>query len=163
MMRTVTRLRLAAGLYGLVFGFALATIGFIVFMRQSIIVEQISPYDFATTMTKLKAGAAEKGWYISEMDQLHGALIKAGAPDVSAVQVIEMCPPDHACDLLKSGKRSCLALLPCSVAVYQRNGKVYVASLNRGMIGRFFRHEAFGILKEVRNDEREILHLAVSR
>jgi uncharacterized protein (DUF302 family) len=82
-----------------------------------------------------------------------------GAP----VEVIELCHPDYACQILKSGKRSCLAMMPCSVAVYERDGHVYVASLNRGLIGRFFRREAAGVLRKVRADEPEILRLAATR
>ena len=162
-MRTVSRLRLSYGLYGLVFGIAFATIAFVTIMRQGLIVERESPLDFATTVRTIKTNAAAKGWTVSEMESVHSALLKAGAPDIAAVEVIEMCPSDHACQILRSGKRSCLAMVPASVAVYERNGRVYMATLNRGLIGRFYRHEAFGILKEVRTDERDILQMIAAR
>jgi len=78
-------------------------------------------------------------------------------------KVIELCHPHYACELLRSGKRSCLAMMPCSIAVYEKYGQVYVASLNRGLVGRFFRREAAGVLGKVRADERESLRLAAVR
>jgi len=54
-------------------------------------------------------------------------------------------------------------MMPCSIAVYEKYGQVYVASLNRGLVGRFFRREAAGVLGKVRADERESLRLAAVR
>jgi uncharacterized protein (DUF302 family) len=103
---------------------------------------------------------SRRGWNVSRIEHLRGALAQSEDLKDARIEVIELCHPGYACQILRSGKRSCLAMMPCSVAVYERDGHVYVASLNRGLVGRFFRREAAGVLRKVRADEHEILHLA---
>ncbi|MBK7930866.1 MAG: hypothetical protein IPJ98_26340 [Bryobacterales bacterium] len=37
--------------------------------------------------------------------------------------MIALCNEQYACSVLKSGKKSSLAMMPCSVAVYKEGGK----------------------------------------
>jgi uncharacterized protein (DUF302 family) len=162
-MRAVYRSNLASGLYGLFMGAGITLGTFIIFMHGAIITEQRSPYDFATTVQIISTNAINRGWKVSRVEDFRAALAQMEDLKRAPVEVIELCQSDYACQILKSGKRSCLAMMPCSVAVYEKDGHVYVASLNRGLVGRFFRREAAGVFRQVRADEREILRLAVAR
>ena len=162
-MRAVYLSNLASGLYGLFMGAGITLGTFIMLMRGTIITEQRSPYDFATTVQIISTNAVNRGWKVSRVEDFRAVFAQAEDLKRARIEVIELCHPDYACEIFRSGKRSCLAMMPCSVAVYEKDGHVYVASLNRGLVGRFFRREAAGALRKVRADEREILRLAVAR
>jgi uncharacterized protein (DUF302 family) len=162
-MRSVYLSNLAWGLYGLFMGAGITLSAFLMLMHGAIITEQRSPYDFATTVQVISTNAANRGWKVSRVEDFGAVLAQGEDLNGAPVEVIELCHPDYARQILNSGKPSCLAMMPCSVAVYEREGHVYVASLNRGLVGRFFRLEAASVLRKVRADEKEILRLAAKR
>lgn len=162
-MKSALRGNLAWGLYGAFIGSAATLATVIMLLHGAILIERRSPHDFATTVQTISANAERLGWKVSKVEDFEYAPETAEELRKAPVAVIELCHPGHACNILKSGKRSCMAMMPCSVAVYERDGQVYVASVNHGLIGRFFRLEAAGVLRKVRADEREILRLAALR
>ena len=156
-MKSIYRSSVAWGLYGFGIGVGITLAVVILVMRLSLIHEQPSPHDFQSTVQAITTNAVNRGWHVSTPAGLREALMKSEDLPPGAVTVLELCHSDYACQMLKSHKKSSLAMMPCTLAVYERDGRVYVASLNRSMIGRFFRREAAGVLRKVRNDEKEIL------
>jgi uncharacterized protein (DUF302 family) len=153
-MRLNFRSNVAWGLYGLLLGAGAMSSLFIGLIRISIIQEERSPYNFTETVQAITANAVNRGWKVTTVDSVQARL--AAESGSGPVQVLELCHAEYACQLARSGRRSCLAMMPCSVAIYERNGQVYVASLNRGLVGRLYRREAADVLRKVRADEREI-------
>ena len=157
-MKSIYRSNTAWALYGFGIGVGITVSALIVTMRISLIHEQPSPHDFQTTVQAITANAVKKGWHVSPAAGLRDAVLTAQDLPPGAVTVLELCHSEYAGEMLRSHKRSSLAMMPCTIAVYERDGKVYVASLNRSMIGRFYRREAAGVLRQVRRDENEILN-----
>ena len=54
-------------------------------------------------------------------------------------------------------------MAPSTLVVYEQAGQVYVASVNTGLIGRFFRRDAAGPMQRKRSDEKEILRFLENR
>ena len=159
-MSAVGRSNLMYGLGGIFLGAVVAFVIFVPTMRRAIIQEGQSPYDFPTTVNTIRANAAGMGWTVSRVEDFQDMLARVKEPAMTRLQVIELCNADYAGEMLSCKKSSCVAMMPCAIAVYERDGQVYVASLNRGLIGRLFRREASTVMGKVRADEREILRFA---
>ncbi len=98
---------------------------------NNVIIEQVSPFDVATTVEKLVAAATLKNWQNPAVHNLQQSLAKAGK-EVRPVQVVEICKPEYSGVMLeKSDERIVSVMMPCRISVYQKeDGKTYVALLN---------------------------------
>ena len=113
----------------------------------------------AATVQTIVANATNHGWKVSKIYDFREALARPAKPKLAPIQVVELCQPDYAHELLKSGKNRFVAtMMPCAVAVYEKeDGKVYVASMNVGLMGRLFGGEIRTIMGRVAQDDKEIL------
>jgi len=98
---------------------------------NQLIIEQLSPFDVATTVDKLVIAAGEKQWQNPAVHNLQQSLAKSGK-DVRPVQVIEICKPEYSGQMLeKSDERIVSIMMPCRISVYEKeDGKTYIALLN---------------------------------
>lgn len=159
-MSAVGRSNLVYALGGIALGLLLAFVIFVPTIRRAIIQERQSPYDFATTVQTIRNNATELGWTVTNVEDFDAILAKVEDPSITQLQVVELCHHGYACEMLTCKKSSCVAMMPCTIAVYERDGHVYVATLNRGLIGRLYRKEAATVMRKVRADEREMLRFA---
>ncbi|HNW90356.1 MAG TPA: DUF302 domain-containing protein [Bacteroidales bacterium] len=101
-------------------------------MKESqIFIEQVSPFDVATTVEKIIKEAINRNWQNPAVHNLQQSLAKSGK-DVRPVQVIEICKPEYSGKMLeKNDERIVSVMMPCRISVYQKeDGKAYVALLN---------------------------------
>lgn len=147
----------AWGFYGLFLGAAFTIAIAVAWTRGAIIEEHESPFNFETTVQTIKDNAVHEGWRATPVEGMQTRLVEAGYDEPGRIEVIALCNEQYACSMLKSGKKSSLAMMPCSVAVYEKDGKVYVSTVNKGLMGRLFRNEAAVVLRHVRNDEDRML------
>lgn len=136
--------------------FALSTLSINVNAEQSkdMIIEVESPIGFQETITKLKSNAKELGWKVPKKwaKNFQKNLKYVTKVDVGRNLVIEMCEPWAAVKLLVHDKyKKFLAMMPCSVAVYEKsNGKTYISMMNMRMLGSVYEG------KEVKDLVREL-------
>ena len=99
--------------------------------KNRLIIEQLSPYDVATTVEKIIATAAKKDWQNPASHDLQQSLAKSGK-EVRPVQVIEICKPEYSGKMLeKSDERIASVMMPCRISVYEKaDGKTYISLLN---------------------------------
>jgi len=99
--------------------------------ENQIFIEQVSPFDVATTVEKLIAAAIQKEWQNPATHNLQQSLAKSGK-EVRPVQVIEICKPQYSGKMLeKSDERIVSVMMPCRISVYEKeDGKAYVTLLN---------------------------------
>jgi uncharacterized protein (DUF302 family) len=95
------------------------------------IIEQLSPYNVASTVEKLIETATNKNWQNPAVHNLQQSLAKSGK-EVKPVQVIEICKPEYSGKMLeKSDERISSVLMPCRISVYEKeDGRTYVALLD---------------------------------
>ena len=93
--------------------------------------EQVSLYDFDTTVEKLLTAAAQKEWNNPATHDLQQSLAKAGK-SVKPVKVIEVCKPKYSGLMLeKSDERIVSVMMPCRISVYLKDdGKTYVSQID---------------------------------
>jgi uncharacterized protein (DUF302 family) len=104
---------------------------------NQLIIEQLSPYDVATTVEKLIEAAVKKEWQNPANHNLQQSLAKSGK-NVRPVQVVEICKAEYSGNMLeKNHERISSILMPCRISIYEKeDGKTYVALLNMaGMTG----------------------------
>ena len=99
--------------------------------KNQFIIEQVSPYDVATTVEKLLSAASQKEWQNPAVHNLQQSLAKSGK-EVRPVQVIEICKPEYSGQMLeKNHERIVSVMMPCRISVYEKeDGKAYVALMN---------------------------------
>lgn len=159
-MSAVGRSNLVYALGGIALGLLVAFVTFVPTIRRAIIQERQSPYDFATTVQTIQDNAIGLGWTVTGVQDFDPILAQVEDPAITQLRVVELCHHGYASEMLTCKKTSCVAMMPCTVAVYERDGQVYVATLNRGLIGRLYRKEAATVMRKVRADEREMLQFA---
>ena len=98
---------------------------------NSLIIEQLSPYDFDRTVELLSEAAARKDWQMPALHDLQNSLAKAGKA-VKPVKVLEVCKPHYSGQLLeKNHERIVSVMMPCRISVYLKDdGKTYIALIN---------------------------------
>lgn len=162
---TMTRRNLYWALAGLVLGMAAAVIGIVLAAPGLMILEHRSPYDVKGTVQTIVSNATNQGWKVSKIYDFQKSLARPGEAQLAPIQVVELCQPDYARDLLRAGKNRFVAtMMPCAVAVYEKeDGHVYVASMNVGLMGRLFGGDIQATMDRVGRDDAKILDFAASR
>ena len=90
---------------------------------------------FDETVEKFELSVKEHNWKIPATHDLQKTMAKYGR-EVKPVKVFELCNPDHAGQILeKDGERIVSSLMPCRVAIYEKDdGKVYFSRMNSGLM-----------------------------
>lgn len=109
---------------------------------NEMIIEVESPLGFDATISKLKTNAKGLGWKVPKKwaKNFQKNLKHVTKIDIGKNLVIEMCEPYAAVALLVHDKyKKFLAMMPCSVAVYQKSdGKTYISMMNLRLVGTMF-------------------------
>lgn len=122
---------------GLVVGIALTLVAIIVILPGQMFVVKESKLEFKETIEAIEKSAAEYKWGIPHQYDLQ-ATLKSKGFDVKPINVISLCKPEHANEILsRSNERLASALMPCRIAVYEKDGKTYVSMLNSALFSKF--------------------------
>ncbi len=130
--------------------------------KNQLIVEQVSPFDVATTVEKLIEAATQKEWQNPATHDLQHSLAKSGK-DVMPVQVIEICKPEYSGYMLeKNHERISSILMPCRISVYQKeDGKTYVTLLNMAAIANGLPKDTANAINEASDESFEIVQSVI--
>lgn len=129
-----------------------------------------SPFGFEETIARIQhniEGNPElkaKGWALSGLRNPARA-IQADGGNVLPVQMIEVCSTKYSKPILKDDTVRFLSILmPCKVSVYKKNdGKVYIATMNAGLMGRMFGPKVGEIMAQVAEDQKLFLVMDPSK
>ncbi len=129
--------------------------------------EIASPYGFEETMTRVKANAKELGWKVPKTWKINFQknLQKTVKIDIGPNQVMGMCEPQAAADILKHDSLKQLAvMMPCKIAVYEKSdGKTYISIMNMNLLGAAFGNVVKGITTELAPQMEEMVTLKVKK
>ncbi len=97
-----------------------------------------SPMPFGETVQALQGSIRKAGWILPGSRRLNESLEKAEVHFPRKVQLIELCEPHHAAEVLAEDRRMA-CLMPCIFAVYEGDdGAVYVSMVNTRLMGKVF-------------------------
>jgi uncharacterized protein (DUF302 family) len=146
------------GLLGVVVGFLACLILVVAILPSQMIITQESRFDLAETVSRLEQSAKQNGWNVQSVWDVNQALAKKGKTLDARVQILKLCQPDYAQEILTTDRYvSCL--MPCSIAVWEDdNGKVYFSKMNVGLLGKLFGGNIARIMgQKVSQDEEKII------
>lgn len=128
-------------------------------MGEIMIHENQSPYDFDKTVEVITANAKAEGWMMPKVYDFQKSLLENKQPDPGKVKALKICHPEFASRLLsQDDSKFVAAMMPCSIAVYEKSdGKVYVSSMNMGLMSKMFSGVVGDTLAEVARVDSKIL------
>ena len=128
-------------------------------MGEMMVHEKQSPYEFDKTVEVITANAKAHGWIMPKVYDFQESLLKHKQPDPGKVKVLKICQPEYAGKMLsQDDSKFVAAMMPCSIAVYVKSdGKVYVSSMNMGLMSKMFSGVVGDTLAEVASDDAKIL------
>jgi len=147
---------------GFILGIAL-TIGLIVFLLPShMFVVKESKLNFNETVSAIEQSVVDNNWSMPHQYDLQATMKKHGF-EVKPVKVFSLCKPEHAYQILgSSDERLVSALMPCRVAVYEKDGKTYVSMLNSGLFSKFLGKKTSYVMKMASNENKQILQPVIN-
>lgn len=106
------------------------------------LIERQSPLDFESTLTRLEENAKAQGWKVPSKWKVdfQRNLKRVTGTDIGPNRVLKMCEPAAAAKLLvKDEYKQLTALMPCTIAVYEKSdGKTYISMMNLDMMGKMY-------------------------
>jgi len=123
-------------LSGLVVGVAITLLALFVILPKQMFVVNESKLGFDETVATIVKSAADNNWSVPHQYDLQAAMKKHDL-EVNPVTVFSLCKPDHSFEILKRDEeRLVSALMPCRIAVYEKNGKTFISMLNSGLFSK---------------------------
>jgi uncharacterized protein (DUF302 family) len=134
-MKKIDKKYIGAFFAGFLWGLALTFIFSITYVRRNIILENQSKYGFDETVKKVVDNImANKGWTVKT-----GGCYLPQTMDGCNMRLLKLCNLKYAETMLTDeDDRKVSAVIPCSMAIYQKpDGKTYISRLNVSLMGRF--------------------------
>ncbi|WP_319272273.1 DUF302 domain-containing protein [uncultured Draconibacterium sp.] len=144
-------------LTGLIVGILLTIIMIVVILPKQMFVVNESKLGFDETVAAIEQSAKDNDWSMPHLYDLQATMKKHGF-EVKPVKVFSLCKPDHAYQILSSDhERVVSALMPCRVAVYERDGKTYISMLNSGLFSKFMGNKVKTVMGAASEENKQIL------
>lgn len=155
--------KLSVFIIGLITGNVIALFAIIFFLPKQMFVVNESKFDFEETLKIIEESAAENHWSIPHQYDLQATMNKNGF-NVQPVKVISLCKPEHAFQILSTNNvRKISALMPCRVAVYEKEGKTYVSMLNAGLLSKFLGNKVSEVMNAASSENLDILEPVIKK
>lgn len=143
---------------GLVAGVLLTLVVGSSMLSKKMFIVQESKYGFNETIEQLEKSVEENEWGIPHRYDLQKTLKDKGGFEVAPVQVFSLCKPEHAYKILGSEEQRLVsALMPCRVALYEKEGKTYFSMLNAGFFSRYLGDGIKDVMVEASKENLQIL------
>jgi len=128
--------------------------------------EYESPFGVEETVARVQHNivATGNGWALSGIRNPAKA-VQADGGNVLPVMMVEACSTAYSGPILKEDSVRYLSILmPCKITIYKKNdGKVYIATMNAGLIGKMFGPLVGDIMGKVAQDQKKFLVMDPSK
>ncbi len=143
----------AVGFFG---GVAFMVLVMVWFFRNQMVQTFESKYDFEETIKRAEAAIKKSQWGIPGQHDVNAMTAKNGFNLNSRVHIIELCKPEYAKYVLDEQPHFA-AMMPCSLGIYEEDGKVKISKLNTGMMGKFLGGTVKTIMGKIGREEHAIV------
>lgn len=144
-------------LLGLIVGVGLTILAIVVIVPKQMFIVKESLLGFDQTIVAIEKSAAENQWGVPFKYDLQ-ATLKGKGFDVQPVNVLSLCKPKFANEILSdNNERLVSALMPCRVAVYEKEGKTYVSMLNAALFAKFLTKKSKQVMSQASEENEKIL------
>lgn len=153
--------KLSVFIVGIITGIVVVVFTIIIFLPSQMFIVNESKFGFEETLNAIEKSAVDNNWSIPHQYDLQ-ATMKKNSFDIQPVKVISLCKPEHAYQILStSNVRMVSALMPCRVAVYEKEGKTYVSMLNAGLFSRFLGNKVSDVMNAASSENLSILETII--
>lgn len=125
-------------------------------MPSMMFTERESPFDMEETVARIQQNVQEtgNGWELSGLRNPARAIQNDGG-NVLPVMMVEACSTKYSKPILNDDSVRFLSILmPCKITVYKKNdGKVYIGTMNAGLMGKMFGPLVGEVMGEVAKDQ----------
>ncbi|HEX9625774.1 MAG TPA: DUF302 domain-containing protein [Acidiferrobacterales bacterium] len=125
-------------------------------MPSMMFTERESPFDMEETVARIQQNVQEtgNGWELSGLRNPARAIQRDGG-NVLPVMMVEACSTKYSKPILNDDSVRFLSILmPCKITVYKKNnGKVYIGTMNAGLMGKMFGPLVGEVMGEVAKDQ----------
>jgi uncharacterized protein (DUF302 family) len=122
--------------------------------------ERVSPFGVEETVARIQhnINATGNGWALSGLRNPARAVQQDGGNSLP-VLMIEACSTQYSKPILNEDSVRFLSILmPCKISVYKKNdGKVYIATMNAGLMGKMFGPLVGDIMGKVAEDQLKFI------
>lgn len=145
-------------LVGFAAGIVIVALGGWMMMPHLMFTERESPFGVEETIARIQQNIqkAGNGWALSGLRNPAKA-VQADGSNVLPVLMVEACSTKYSKPILKEDTVRFLSILmPCKVSVYKKeDGKVYIGSMNAGLMGRMFGPMVGEVMGQVAEDQKK--------
>lgn len=128
--------------------------------------ETPSPFGMEETVARIQQNIQNtgNGWALSGLRNPARAVQSDGG-NTLPVLMVEACSTKYSGPILKSDDHRFLSILmPCKVTVYKKqDGKVYIGTMNAGLMGHLFGPMVGEIMGKVAEDQKKFLTFDASK
>lgn len=147
-------------LIGFIVGIVVIAITGWMMMPHMMFTERVSPFGMEETVARIQHNIqnAGNGWSLSGLRNPAKAVQTDGG-NVLPVLMIEACSTKYSKPILKEDTVRFLSILmPCKISIYKKNdGKVYIGTMNAGLMGKMFGPMVGGVMGQVAADQKKFL------
>ncbi|MBI4984157.1 MAG: DUF302 domain-containing protein [Rhodocyclales bacterium] len=122
--------------------------------------ERVSPFGMEETVARIQHNIQDTGnkWTLSGLRNPARAVQSDGG-NTLPVMMVEACSTLYSGPILKEDSVRYLSILmPCKISVYKKNdGKVYIGTMNAGLMGKMFGPLVGDIMDKVAADQQKFL------
>lgn len=149
-------------IFGILIGAILtAFIGYSVMMNKGgdmMFADRISPYSYEETVDKLKQSFLDNNWNVMAVKDSNAAFVKKGKDSIGKLTNMKVCKGSIAYEMLKNDDtKQFAAMMPCGVAIFEKNGKVHVSTMNLELMKEMFDPKIKSLMDVVAKDINKIM------
>ena len=124
-----------------------------------------SNLSFEETVAAIEKSAVENGWQVPKIYDMKQSLVKAGYDNMTNLQVLSMCQPDHAYRILSEDENKMVsAMMPCRIGVFEdKDGRVLITQMNVGLMSKMFGGTIEEVMSRVASEEEKILENIIKK
>lgn len=149
--------RISMFITGLIVGIVITILAIVVVLPKQMFVVHESKMGFDETVEAITQSASDNKWSMPHQYDLQATMKKHGF-DVKPVKVFSLCKPEHAYQILGANEeRLASALMPCRIAVYEKEGKTFVSMLNSGLFSKFMGTKIKEVMGAASEENKQIL------
>lgn len=119
---------------------------------EMLVKEFKSPYDFDKTVEVMQSKINSKeGWHVTEVIDQNKEVLASGGYEIGKYKIVKYCHGGYSSRMLDGDNEKKIGnMMPKSFGIYEKSdGRVYVSTMNGGIMGKLFGGEIEKIIEEV--------------
>jgi uncharacterized protein (DUF302 family) len=127
-------------------------------MPGMMMLEDASPHGFDETVELFQDTVREGGWSVLQVHDMKAILANHGH-DVKDVKIFELCSSRYSAEILtRNDERIVAPLMPCRVAIYEKDdGVTYISRMNSELMAKPFGGVINAVMQTAAVETEEII------